>query len=196
MDGMEGLAIAILLASICILLTPAMLLGGLGYFVLRKRAGIVGAAIGVCVGLGMGALIVVATFMESTWNPPVELTFEAPPDLRHRSVLLLEDPTVSTEIPWSGMEMPLSSPTARIAIPRSGFLRVRSLEMIRTHDRIVRLSSGEEAVGMAFLNPPPGLGATQLMYFDFVPGYPSTEADPSMMDPATLEAWVRAREAE
>ncbi len=195
MDGMEGLALAILLASICILLTPALLLGGLGYFVLRKRAGIVGAAIGAVVGLGMGALIVVATFMESTWNPPLELTFEAPPDLRHRSVLLLEDPTVSTEIPWSGMEMPLSSPSARLPIPASGFLRVRSLEAIRTHDRIVRLSTGEEALGMAFLNPPPGLGGSQLMYFDFTP-YPSSEPDPSLMDPATLEAWVRAREAE
>jgi len=194
-DGMEGLALAILLASICILLTPALLFGGVGYFVLRKRAGILGAALGVALGLGLGALIVVATFMESTWNPPVELTLDVPPDLRHRSVLLLEDPTASAEIPWSGMEIPLSSPSAHLTIPASGFLRVRSLEMVRTHDRVVRLSTGETAWGMAFLNPPPGLGATQLMYFDFV-AYPSPEPDPSLMDSVALEAWVRAREAE
>jgi hypothetical protein len=192
---MEGLALAILLASICILLTPALLFGGVGYFVLRKRAGILGAAIGVALGLAIGALAVVATFMESTWNPPVELTIDVPPDLRHRSIVLLEDPSATAEIPWAGMEIPLSSPSAHLAVPPSGFLRVRSLEMLRTHDRVVRLSTGETAWGMAFLNPPPGLGASQLMYFDFVP-YPSPEPDPSLMEPAALLAWIQAREAE
>ena len=89
----------------------------------------------------------------------------------------------------------MSSPSARLTIPASGFLRVRSLEMVRTHDRVVRLSTGETAWGMAFLNAPPGLGATQLMYFDFAP-YPSPEPDPSLMDPSALEAWARARAAE
>lgn len=194
-DGMEGLALAIAIASLCILVTPALLFGGVGYFVMRKRAGVLGAVAGVALGLGLGALVVVATFMESTWSPPVELTLEAPPDLRHRSVILLEDASAPTEIPWSGLEIPLSSPSARLPIPASGILRVRSLELVRTHDRVVRLSSGEEALGMAFLNPPPGIRASQLMYFDFAP-HPSPEPDPSLMDPAALAAFVRAREAE
>lgn len=193
-DGMEGLALAIAIASLCILVTPALLLGGVGYFVMR-RARVLGALGGVALGLGLGALAVVATFMESTWNPPVELTLETAPDLRHRSVILLEDPNALTEIPWSGAAIPLSAPSARLPIPASGILRVRSLELLRTHDRTVRLSSGEEAVGMVFLPAPPGVGASQLMYFDFVP-YPSPEPDPSRMDPAALAALIRAREAE
>ena len=52
-DGMEGLALAIALASLCMLITPALVFGTIGYVVSRGRRGWVGALVGVVLGLGV-----------------------------------------------------------------------------------------------------------------------------------------------
>lgn len=194
---MEGLAIAIFAASICMLVLPALMLGGLGYLALRRgKGGVLGAVIGVAVGLGLGALAVTYTFFESTWSPPLSITFVTPPGYVYDTVILLEDPTAAAEIPWTGAELPFSSRTATMPIPRSGVLRVRSVSDLMVNDRQALLSDGRRMWGMIMQPAPPGLGATQLVVFDFMAYGTNTEPDMSLMTPEAVASVVRTREAE
>lgn len=197
MDGMEGLALAIFAASICIFVVPGLLLGAIGYFALRtKKGGAIGTVLGVVIGLGLGALGVTYTFFESTWDPPVHITFVTPPGYVHETVILLEDPTASLDIPWTGLEMPLSSRSAIMTLPRSGVLRVRSVSDLMTNDRTAELTDGRRMWGMIMQPAPPGLGASQLIVFDFMMSGTRSEPDMGMMTPEALAATIRAREAE
>ena len=197
MDGMEGLALAIFAASICMLVVPGLVLGAIGYLALRtKRGAAVGAVVGLAIGLGLGALAVTYTFFESTWDPPVHITFVTPPGYVHETVILLEDPTASLDIPWTGLEMPLASRSAIMTLPRSGVLRVRNVSDLMTNDRTAELSDGRHMWGMIMQPAPPGLGASQLIVFDFMMSGTRSEPDMGMMTPEALAATIRAREAE
>jgi hypothetical protein len=200
MDGMEGLAIAILGASLCLLVVPALVLAGLGYFALRNvggnKGGALGAAAGLVIGLLVGGLVVTYTFFESTWNPPLEITFEMPAGYPHETVIMLEDPAATADIPWTGLDAPLSTRSATIPIPRSGVLRVRSVTDLMTHDRAAHLSDGRVMMGMIMRPAPPGLSASQLVVFDFAAYGTAREPDMSMMTDEVLTRTILAREAE
>lgn len=195
-DGMGGLAAAIGLASLCILVVPAALGGALGYFALRKWSGALGALLGAVLGAGTGVVAVAATFYESTFDPPVAITFEAPPGYRHDDVILLEDPS-APEIPWTGPNLPFVSPEARLPVDRGGVLRVRSLLELQTNDREGFLATGERAWGFAMYPAPPGLSATSVVVFDFAPYGARREPELPYPDEAeALATVIRAREAE
>ena len=193
-DGMDGLALAIVLASLCILIAPALVFGSLGYVAARKRRGWLGALIGVVIGLGAGAVGVVATFMESTWDPPGELTLEVPPGFAHEWVLILADPTVSTEIDWRGLDVPLMARTASLAVPPSGVVRVRALGMVDGGDVRAQLSSGETQWGIVAMSAPSGVGAGRVVAYCFRP-YPFCQPDLTPTDPDALRALILEREA-
>ena len=192
-DGMDGLALAILLASLCILIAPALVLGTLGYVVSRKRRGWLGALAGVVIGLGAGALGVVATFMESTWDPPMELTLEVPPAFAHDQVLIVADPTASTEIDWRGLDVPLMARTASLAVPPSGVVRVRELGALDGGGVNAQLSSGETHWGMTAMNAPSSLGGGRVVAYCFRP-YPFCQPELTPTDPDGLEALILERE--
>lgn len=195
-DGLGGLAAAIALASICILALPAVLGGVLGYFALRKWSAAAGAIVGALLGGGMGYVAVMATFYESSFDPPVAITFETPPGYRHDDVILLEDPS-APEIPWTGLDVPFSSPTARMPVDRGGVARVRSLEALRTSDRRAFLATGEMALGFSTYPAPPGLSATSVVVFDFAPYGARREPElPYFDEGEALAIVLRAREAE
>lgn len=190
-DGMEGLALAIL--GVSVLMLAAAIVAG-AWIGRRLFGGTAGMVAGACVGLVLGVLAVIATFFETTWDPPRTLTLAAPPGVVHRSAILLEDSAADVALDWQGWDAPLMSPSATLALPPSGLLRVQSLEALRIHDREVFLASGERAVGMAMLRAPPGIGATDVMIFEFGPHDPALP-DPSAMTPEALAAMIRAREA-
>jgi hypothetical protein len=193
---MGGLAAAIALASLCILAVPAGLGAVLGDFALRKWSGVAGALLGAVVGAVAGVVAVAATFYESAFDPPLAITFEVPPGYRHDDVILLEDPSAAP-IPWSGLDVPFSSPSARLPVDRGGVVRVRSLLDLSANDRRAFLPSGEPSMGFASLPAPPGLSATSVVVFDFAPyGARREPALPYDGDPAALAAQIAAREAE
>jgi hypothetical protein len=190
-DGLGGLAAAIGLASLCMVVLPALACGALGGRALRGRAPVAGWIGGAVIGGGLGFLAVTATFYESAWDPPLEIRFEAPPDFRHHTVFLLADPSVSTEIPWTGLDVPFSSPRAEMTLPSSGVVRVRSVDALSSHDRVAYLG-GRRSYGFSSRPAPAELGATSLVSFDFEP---YTGGEDGEDDPSALAERIRAREA-
>ncbi len=193
---MGGLAIAIGAASLLMIAVPAGVLGTLGYLVMRKRAGALGAVAGALLGATGGVLAVTATFFESTWSPQPTLTLDVPPGFRHEWVLIIADPASPTELVWAGVDAPFLSQSARLKVPPSGVVRVRALGRLDGDDVRATLSTGATSWGRAGLNAPPGLGGSgRLVAFGFVP-YPGKEPEIGSLTLAALEALVRAREAE
>lgn len=191
---MGGLAVAILLASLCIGLVPSMLLGALTFFVLRKtRARWPGAIVAALLGAGVGALAVTATFYESVWEPPSPLVFEVPPGFRHESVVLILDPTVSAEVDWSGVSMPFVARRGRVTVPASGVVRLRELDSLTLTQVDASLSTNVPSTGRSgFSDPTVGYGLVYL----FVPSGAAREPDLGALEPAALVALIREREAE
>lgn len=192
---MEGLAIAIAVASLAIVVVPAGLGGVLGYVALRKRQGALGALAGALLGGAGGVLGVTATFFEDTWSPPPSLTIEAPPGFAHEWVVFIADPSAGTAITWTGVDAPFTSRRARIAVPASGVLRVRDLGRIDGGGVRARLATGVEATGAVAKPAPPGIGPGRFVAYGFAP-YPGREPDLGSLEPGALEALLRAREAE
>lgn len=192
---MEGLAIAIGVASLLMVAVPTGLLGGLGYLVLRPRAPMLGAVLGALLGASGGVLVTLATFFESTWSPPPTLRFEVPAGFRHEWVVLIVDPAATAEVAWTGVDAPFLSRHGRLAVPLSGVVRVRDLGAIDGGDVNASLSTGPTSWGRAALNAPPAVGPSRLVAFNFVP-YPGTEPDLGALSPAELTALLHAREAE
>ena len=189
MDGMESLAVAILLASICILLIPTLLGAGLGYLAFRT---VTAAVVGGLLGALIGVLGVTFTFFERRWNPPLELTIETPPGFQYTSVILLEDPS-APPLAWQGADLPLVTRRARLSVPASGVVRVQSVLDLMTNDRVARLSSGEERNGMRGGPAPAGFSGSMIV-FEFARWDPDR---PSLADQdvAAIAEAIRAREA-
>ncbi len=101
-----------------------------GRSVARRWSGINGTMAGLIfglVGLGGGLLAVVATFYESTWSPPPQITFNTPPGFSKTWVIVLEDPAATTELVWKGWQLPFKGKTTVVAVPAHGVVRLRSL---------------------------------------------------------------------
>jgi len=198
-DGLGGLAAAISLASLCILVVPALLGAVAGYFALRRwNRGVVGAVVGALLGAVGGYIAVMATFYESTFDPPVEITFEVPAGFHHDDVVLVEDPT-APEIPWTGVDMPFRSRSARLPVPLGGVVRVRSIDELAGGDRRARLASGVESRGFVEQPTPPGMPQGTLLVFSFAPFDARHEPELPIEfgdDPMTLSQILLARESE
>ncbi|MEO8247745.1 MAG: hypothetical protein ABI589_00095 [Burkholderiales bacterium] len=199
-DGMGGLAMAIGIAMLLILLVAFVLPFFAGRLFARKRgwsgAKSHSASIGMgLLGLACGGLIVIATFFESTWLPPPKLSFIASPGFTGDWVVLLEDPKASQAIDWSGVEMAFFGKSARIVVPTSGILRVKDLAGIAGRaDVDVMWSDGAPSSASAGGPAPAGVGARTYSAFnrESVNGAPA--ADPPFGDQAAFAAYIEARE--
>ena len=193
-DGADGLAAAIFGAMICMVLLPASLLGGVGYLLARRRRWI-GALVGVAIGLSGGALAVLGTFYESTWSPPPTLTVDVPPGFAHEWVYVVSDPRVTTELAWTGHDLPFTSRHADIAVPRSGVVRLRSVESLENGAIEATLThpggTSPHSVAFAALTLPTG---GRVIAIGFA-RWPGREPEPSG-DPDALAARITALEAE
>lgn len=199
-DGMNGLAVAILVAMI---LTVAagfglFFLGGWllgGWFGLaRGPRWLLGLGAGA-LGVGVGFLAVTATFYESTWNPPPTLALAVAPGFARKWVVLLEDPSSPRELRWTGRDAPFSGRTAAVEVPPSGVVRVRSFDWLAGRgDARVVWSDGARQSGYGGGPAPDGLRASS--YIAVNRGDPlETQADaPPFHDPAAFARFVAARE--
>jgi hypothetical protein len=167
-DGLGGLAVAIFIAMaliVSIAVGVAFLIARLLTKRIVNRNARWLATIGiVAMGLVIGGLAVVATFFESKWSPPDEITFRLPPNFNHPSVYLIEDNRATQSLEWRGVNLPLMSRSASIDVPASGVVRVKSLNM----PEIIQLpnasfSNGERSTG-SFSTPAPATVGTGIIF--------------------------------
>lgn len=190
----SGLATAIMLAVVCMLVVPALVLGGIGYLVARGRGErkrplrtisvTLGAAL---LGSLLGVVGVVLTFYESLLDPV--LVLDVPPGRAITEVYLIEDPTSPTELDWDLLQR-----RARVAVPPSSVIRVRDLGRLEGFMFSAELSTGQTNVGASAMPAPPGIGAGYVHCLSFVPWAPDQE-DVCSQTGDVLAARLRALEA-
>ncbi len=187
-DGQGGLALAIMLAAICIALIPMILFGAAGWFIARKRkrSPWVFATVGVLLGASVGALAVGFTFFESTMERRGTLEIQAP-ELDGEWVVLLEDSSASTTLSWSGSWRE----RATLTVPSSGVLRVRS--MTKVTDVTI---NGQPVTGAMSQPMPRGLtGEVLRAYSARDSSLPPSDEPLDLVSTERLVEWVREREA-
>jgi hypothetical protein len=195
-DGMNGLAMAILVACVLLLIVPALIVGWLIRKTSRgaspqRRAAWTFA--GVAAGLIIGVLAVTATFYESTWSPPPRLMVNVPKDFKHEWIILLEVPGVTRSLTWQGYDLPFTSKRTEIDVPNSGVVSVSSLEGLAGAPFTTLSSTGHQSIGMGGGPGPKALGATMFLAFTRPDITQTTTPDPAFGDDEALIAYIRAR---
>jgi hypothetical protein len=197
-DGMNGMAAAIVAVMLLMLAGGAALFWWLGRLVAKvagwggPRAALA-VAVSAALGLGAGALLMTATFFESSWAPPPAVTLRLPPGYAHREVMLVEDPAVPRTLAWTGFEAPFHGKATVIAVPPGGIVRLRTLEGLAGRaDATVTWSDGTPTTGGGGGPLPPGIGRGS--YVVFSRGEPDVAKEPPWSDKAALAAWIRGRE--
>lgn len=205
-DGLSGLALAILAAGLAIV-------GGFGLlFFLVARTGSRSSAAGkeappprarrpgrtillTTLGLGVGCLVVTATFYESLWSPPPQLRLEVPPGYRDIRIFVLEDPRRGLPLTWLGGGFPFRARHATIAVPPSGIVRVRSLrpEQGRADLDVVWLP-GDVAAMNGGGDGPPGTGAASYVILERTDAWANGPPAELPGSPEAIGALILARE--
>jgi hypothetical protein len=195
-DGASGLAIAI---GICMIL---LVLGGVALFALlgraltrklpptRRRLVLVLMALA---GAGLGWMLVMATFYESSWAPPPRLSLATPAGFDAPFVILLEDPRAPGTVEWRDSVLPFTAATAEISVPRTGIVRVRDFGLMAGHaDLGIVWPDGTQGFGAGGGPGPPGTGARSYMIIAR-PGAPPSDGL-EFVEPAALTAYIAQRE--
>jgi hypothetical protein len=158
-----------------------------------KRRGLVTALL-TAAGLGIGWMVVTATFYESSFDPPPELRLTAAPGMDARWVVLLEDPR-GQELTWNEGTLPFAATTAELTVPPSGIVRMRSFgPMNGRMDVGISWSRGPAAMGAGGGPGPPGSGASAYMILPH-PDHMNSTADYPPPSEAALAAYIAEREA-
>jgi hypothetical protein len=194
----SGLAQAIGILMILLVL-GGLLLGVLLSRILGRRLGWSGAQLLLgtlslgAIGLGAGAVAVLAIFRHDIWAPPAQVTFNSPPGFAQDWVILLEDREGSTQLVWKGVELPFFTKKAVIAVPPSGIVRMRDLSEVRgPRDIKVVWSDGSCNNGNAGGPAPKSTGATRYVAFNRVEA--DCGAHPPFLDDEALGTYIAARE--
>ena len=152
-DGMGGLAVAILLAMLFMLVVPVVVL-----VLIVRRFG-TGAVIGaVIVGLLIGGLAATATFMESTWSPPPEINLIGTSDQTYIVVIADEK---APPVVMTGSTLPFMRRKTTLRVPDDGVIRVQSLEPLQGDMSMEVTYRGKRSSGLASI--------AEGMVFDFSP---------------------------
>lgn len=194
-DQANGLALAILICIVLMLLFAAALFAFVGRTLARKlpppRRRLVMALMAL-LGAGVGWLAVMATFFESSWSPPPRLRLAAAPGFDAPVVVLLEDPRAPRTLEWRGGELPFTAAAAEIGVPPTGIVRVRSFgAMAGRMDLEVTWPDGRRSPGAGGGPGPPGVGADAYLVVE----RPDAPA-PALLsaDPSTLGLYVVQQE--
>jgi hypothetical protein len=196
----NGLALAIFAAMAAIILIGTVL----GYLLSRGLArgrgwsGTSRAISGVALsalGVVVGGLVVTATFFESTWAPPPRVQFNAPSGFTHTWVFLLEDPSSTNRLIWTGFEVPFRGKNTIVDVPITGVLRVQSLSGISGRvDIDARWNDGSYSTGQGGGLAPKSTGANSVSSFNWVNG--KIKEEPPFSDREAFGAYIAARERE
>jgi hypothetical protein len=196
----NGMAIAIL-GAMALILLAALLVGFIVSKILVRIFGWTGAkrnfaylAI-AAIGCGGGVLVVTATFYESSWSPPPQITFVVPPGFSQNWVIVLEDPKVTQQLVWKGVELPFSGKSTSVNVAPNGILRVQNLgALVGRMDIDVKWSDGVSSVGQAGGLAPQSTGATLFSAFNRVIANGAVQADPPFGDTEALGVHILERE--
>lgn len=201
MGGDQGNGLSTVLGIIMIL----MVLGAVALFALIGRAltrklapprrHLVTLLVAL-VGAGLGWLLVIATFYESTLWPPPQLSLAIPPGFDAPVVILLEEPRAGQTLEWRGGALPFTAPAAAIGVPRSGIVRVRNFGPIGvgTYFEVI-WSDGRRGFLVASGNRgPPGTGATAYHILDARRDAPLPGAFQTYDDGSAIGAYIEQRE--
>jgi hypothetical protein len=194
-DQAGGLAIAIGIVMLLIIAGCGFLLWLIARFLTRnvspKRRGAVTLLLTVA-GLGIGWLAMMATFYESSFDPPPELRLATAPGFDAPWVVLLEDPR-GQALEWRSSMLPFTATTAELNVPPSGIVRLRSFgPMEGRMDLTISWPDQPSAFGAGGGPGPPGSGASAYMLI----ANPSHEQAGSALSPdgPALAAYIAERE--
>lgn len=195
-DQASGLALAILICMILLVLGGAVLLAFAGRALARKlapprrRLAIVLMALA---GAGLGAMLAMATFYESRWSPPPRLSLATAPGFDAPVVVLLEDPRAPGTLAWRGGALPFTTAAAQIDVPPAGIVRVRSFgPMAGRMNLEVIWPDGRRSPGTGGGPGPPGTGADAYLVIER-PDAPYPGALMSA-DPPAVALYIAQRE--
>lgn len=148
---MGGLAVAIGLAMIFMVVVPVVVL-----VLIARRFGTAAVIGAVIVGVLIGGLAATATFMESTWSPPLAIEFQGATEQTYIIVVADEK---APPIVVTGSSLPLMQRTTKIDVPASGIVRVQSLEPLFGDMSMNATYRGKRIIGMG--------SVAEGMVFDF-----------------------------
>jgi hypothetical protein len=195
-DGSSGLALAIAVAIALLVLGAMVAFVSVGRATSRKlaprRRRLVVGGMGL-VGIGIGWILVMATFFEASWAPPPQLHVVTPGEFSAPVVILLEDPEARQGLKWRETWLPFTAPTAEIVVPHNGIVRVRSFGPMKGRaDLDTVWSSGTQGFGAGGGPGPPGSGATSYLIIE----RPDVSAANAVQfyDTAALAAYVEQAE--
>lgn len=200
-DQGNGLALAILIVMVLMMLGTVALFAIAGRLLARKLAPprrLLVTLLMALVGAGLGWLLVIATFYESTLWPPPRLSLALPPGFDAPVVILLEDRRAAETLEWRGGALPFTTPAAAIAVPPSGIVRVRSFGPMAEYYQFTPIwPDGRQAFAVAHgSRAPPETGANAYWIIeppDTPPGAAPPGA-PQYFEPASIAAYVAQRE--
>ena len=199
-DQGNGMALAILIVMVLMVLgvTASFALAGRLFTRTlappRRRLVILLTALA---GAGLGWLLVIATFYESTLWPPPRLSLTAAPGFDAPVVILLEDSGAARTLEWQGGALPFSTPAAGIAVPPSGIVRIRSFGPIGARGYFeVTWFDGRRGFLVGGGNfGPPGTAATSYQILAPPDARPEEPAQgPQSSDPPAVAAYIAQRE--
>ncbi len=165
-DGMGGLVVVILIASILLFVAPAAILF-FGALVLAKKSKYrIPIALGsATLGMTIGFVATAATFFESSFSPRNQLTLQLSPEMKHEWVVLLEKPGASQKLEWRGQNLPFMSKVANVVLPASGVVVVDSLDGAGGGYADAFTANGELYPGQGGGSAPQGSGYTTYVAF-------------------------------
>ena len=204
-DQGNGLALVILIVMVLMVVGGIALFAFAGRLLTRKlappRRHLVTLLMAL-VGAGLGWLLVIATFYESTLWPPPRLGLTAAPGFDATVVILLEDPRSPRTLEWRGSGLPFSAAAGEIAVPPSGIVRVRSFGPIGVgaYFEVTWFDGGRGFLVAGGNRGPPGTGATAYHLLEPPDARPDARPDkpppgaPQSYDGPALAAYIAQRE--
>jgi hypothetical protein len=199
---MNGNGLAVLIIAAMILITfGGLLLGALlGRTVARNRGWsaakqtVVSAGL-AALGVGGGVLVVFATFYESTWAPPPQVTFTPAAEFSQSWVIILEDPSSTNRLVWQGLEVPFFGKRTAVRVPPGGIVRVHSFgDLSGRADTSALWSDGASSTSQAAGLAPKSSNARYFIAFNRETPASRGQAEPPFVDGDALGAYIAARE--
>jgi hypothetical protein len=146
-------------------------------------------------GVGAGVVAVIATFYESTFQPPPQVTFTAPPGFTHTWVFVLEDRASPNALVWTGADIPFVGKKTQIIVPPSGIVRVRDMTGLSGRvDTRVLWSDGATSTGQGGGPAPKSTGAVSYSGYNRITRGRDEGADPPAGNDEAFGAYIAARE--
>ena len=196
-DQGNGMALVILIVMALMVLGTAAAFALAGHLLTRRlaprRRGLI-TLLMLLTGAGIGWLLVIATFYQSTLWPPPRLSVATPAGFDAPVLILLEDPRAGQMLDWHGGTLPFTAPTAAIAVPASGVVRVRSFGPIEERLHVIAIwPDGRQGLVAGGGNTgPPGTGASA--YLLIAPPDSPPDAGPLSYDGPAIAAYIERRE--